>query len=162
MRNVRQTPVGDATTSQRRDFLARATGLCVALGAPPLTQASTTTSPAASASPGPRSVEFDIDTSVRSPNQECRIRTLVLHYTEVSLAESLQILTNVARSVSAHYLVPDTPRSDGHFHVYQLVPETQLAHHAGVSAWQGERMCKGSRSTVLMRGEYVGTFASTK
>lgn len=66
-------------------------------------------------------------------SQNARIRYLVIHYTAVDLATSLQLLTK--GDVSAHYLIPDDITNPGL--VYQLVAESQRAWHAGVSSWQG-------------------------
>lgn len=58
---------------------------------------------------------------------------LVLHYTELPLAESLAILRDDARElrVSAHYVLD----LDGT--LYRLVPEERTAWHAGRSHWRG-------------------------
>jgi N-acetylmuramoyl-L-alanine amidase len=73
-----------------------------------------------------------------SPNQAARpapglIDVLVLHYTELPLTESLDILRDDAREhrVSAHYVVAE----DGT--LYRLVPEERIAWHAGRSHWRG-------------------------
>jgi N-acetylmuramoyl-L-alanine amidase len=61
------------------------------------------------------------------------IDVLVLHYTELPLQESLDILRDAAREhrVSAHYVLAE----DGT--VYRLVPEHRTAWHAGKSWWRG-------------------------
>jgi N-acetylmuramoyl-L-alanine amidase len=73
-----------------------------------------------------------------SPNQaprpaETAVDVLVLHYTELPLKESLDILCDGAREhrVSAHYVLGEdgTP--------YRLVPEERVAWHAGRSHWRG-------------------------
>lgn len=73
-----------------------------------------------------------------SPNHAARpdgglIDTLVLHYTELPLEESLQVLCDAARPlrVSAHYVLAEdgTP--------YRLVTEERVAWHAGRSYWRG-------------------------
>lgn len=70
-----------------------------------------------------------------SPNQGPRpadspIDMLILHYTDtIDAASALSILLDPARKVSAHYLVEE----DGM--IRSLVPESQRAWHAGVSAW---------------------------
>ena len=73
-----------------------------------------------------------------SPNQaprpaETAVDVLVLHYTELPLKESLDILCDGAREhrVSAHYVLAEdgTP--------YRLVPEERAAWHAGRSHWRG-------------------------
>jgi N-acetylmuramoyl-L-alanine amidase len=73
-----------------------------------------------------------------SPNSAPRpdgtvIDTLVLHYTELPLKESLDILSDAARGarVSAHYVLAE----DGT--TYRLVPEERVAWHAGRSSWRG-------------------------
>jgi N-acetylmuramoyl-L-alanine amidase len=61
------------------------------------------------------------------------IDTLVLHYTELPLQKSLDILSDAAREarVSAHYVLAE----DGT--AYRLVPEERVAWHAGRSSWRG-------------------------
>ena len=73
-----------------------------------------------------------------SPNSALRpdgtmIDTLVLHYTELPLQESLDILSDATREhrVSAHYVLAE----DGM--AYRLVPEERIAWHAGRSSWRG-------------------------
>ncbi len=73
-----------------------------------------------------------------SPNHAPRpagtaVDILVLHYTELSLAESLDILRDGAREhrVSSHYVLGE----DGTIH--RLVPEDRVAWHAGRSYWRG-------------------------
>jgi N-acetylmuramoyl-L-alanine amidase len=73
-----------------------------------------------------------------SPNQAPRpadavVDVLVLHYTELPLKESLDILRDGARPhrVSAHYVLAE----DGTLH--RLVPEDRVAWHAGPSHWRG-------------------------
>ena len=73
-----------------------------------------------------------------SPNQAARpdgatVDLLVLHYTELPLKESLEILSDDTREkrVSAHYVLAE----DGT--AYRLVPEDRVAWHAGQSHWRG-------------------------
>ncbi|MGN6578560.1 MAG: N-acetylmuramoyl-L-alanine amidase [Bordetella sp.] len=73
-----------------------------------------------------------IDRSVHAVSQDSRVRYVVLHYTALSAAESLRVLST--EDVSAHYLITDSSPP----HVYQLVPETRRAWHAGESSWYGE------------------------
>jgi N-acetylmuramoyl-L-alanine amidase len=80
-----------------------------------------------------------------SPNHAARpagveIDLLVLHYTELPLHESLQVLTDPARPlrVSAHYVLAE----DGT--TYRLVSETRTAWHAGRSSWRGREALNGS------------------
>lgn len=71
-----------------------------------------------------------------SPNQDSRDQTavdmLVLHYTGMrSGDEAMARLADPQAKVSAHYLVEE----DGT--LYNLVPESQRAWHAGTAAWRG-------------------------
>jgi N-acetylmuramoyl-L-alanine amidase len=73
-----------------------------------------------------------------SPNSAPRadgtiVDLLVLHYTELPLRQSLDILSDVGREgrVSAHYVLAE----DGT--IYRLVPEDRVAWHAGRSHWRG-------------------------
>jgi N-acetylmuramoyl-L-alanine amidase len=71
-----------------------------------------------------------IDTRYRAVSQDSRVQFIVLHYTEIDFAHSLQRLTK--EEVSSHYLVNDQPPT-----IYRLVEENQRAWHAGPSFWQG-------------------------
>ena len=76
------------------------------------------------------------DTSHRAVSADSRIRFLVMHYTALDDAQSLEVLTT--EGVSVHYLVPEhPPMRDGRPVVLQLVPESLRAWHAGASSWQG-------------------------
>jgi len=73
-----------------------------------------------------------------SPNHAPRpadaaVDVLALHYTELPLKESLDILCDGAREhrVSAHYVLAE----DGLLH--RLVPEDRVAWHVGRSHWRG-------------------------
>ena len=73
-----------------------------------------------------------------SPNHAPRpdgvaVDVLVLHYTELPLQESLDILRDDRRRhpVSAHYVLAEDGTS------YRLVPEDRVAWHAGQSHWRG-------------------------
>lgn len=80
-----------------------------------------------------------------SPNHAPRpdgaaVDVLVLHYTELPLQESLDILSDGAREhrVSAHYVLAE----DGT--AYRLVPEDRVAWHAGASHWRGREALNAS------------------
>jgi N-acetylmuramoyl-L-alanine amidase len=78
-----------------------------------------------------------------SPNHAARqspVDVLVLHYTEMPLEGSLEILRDDKRPnrVSAHYVLAE----DGT--VYRLVPEDRVAWHAGRSWWRGREALNGS------------------
>jgi N-acetylmuramoyl-L-alanine amidase len=71
-----------------------------------------------------------IDTRYHAISQDSRVQFIVLHYTEIGFARSLQRLTQ--EEVSSHYLINDDPPV-----IYRLVDENQRAWHAGPSYWQG-------------------------
>ena len=80
-----------------------------------------------------------------SPNHAPRddgatVDILVLHYTELPLRESLDILCDAARPhrVSSHYVLAE----DGT--LYRLVPEDRVAWHAGRSYWRGRESLNGT------------------
>jgi N-acetylmuramoyl-L-alanine amidase len=79
---------------------------------------------------------YQLDT--RHPAQVAlpRIKVLVIHYTADDFDVSLATLTD--KHVSAHYLIPqDPPVHRGKPRIWQLVPEDNLAWHAGISFWRG-------------------------
>ncbi|HYC63268.1 MAG TPA: N-acetylmuramoyl-L-alanine amidase [Reyranellaceae bacterium] len=78
-----------------------------------------------------------------SPNHAPRtaaVDVLVLHYTELPLQESLEILCDPTREhrVSSHYVLAE----DGT--LYTLVPEDRVAWHAGRSWWRGREALNGT------------------
>ncbi|ANO50117.1 N-acetylmuramoyl-L-alanine amidase [Woeseia oceani] len=76
-----------------------------------------------------------------SANYNSRISIIVLHHTTANFGDSLRILTQPSsRPVSSHYLIPepdDASYTDKELKVFQLVPETGRAWHAGHSYWGG-------------------------
>lgn len=75
---------------------------------------------------------------LRHPAQgaRSRVKVIVIHYTAEDFSSSLATLTD--REVSAHYLIPrQPPQRAGKGIIWQLVPEQQLAWHAGPSFWRG-------------------------
>ncbi len=79
---------------------------------------------------------FTVDHHLNARSQEPRVKMVVLHYTAEDNARSLHLLSQ--GEVSAHYLItsPDGKPSPA-VTVYQLVPESRVAWHAGVSGWRG-------------------------
>lgn len=79
---------------------------------------------------------YKIDTRRQAQAAYPRVKVLVIHYTADDFSTSLATLTDA--NVSSHYLIPDTPPvSGGKPVIWQLVPESELAWHAGVSFWRG-------------------------
>lgn len=75
---------------------------------------------------------YQLDT--RHPAQAAypRIKVLVIHYTADNFDVSLATLTD--KEVSSHYLIPEQPPRYQHKpRIWQLVPEEDLAWHAGVA-----------------------------
>jgi N-acetylmuramoyl-L-alanine amidase len=71
-----------------------------------------------------------IDTRYRAVSQDSRVQFIILHYTEIDFAHSLERLTR--QEVSSHYLIDVEPPT-----IYRLVDENRRAWHAGPSYWQG-------------------------
>ena len=79
---------------------------------------------------------YVLDTSRSAPAAYPRIKMLVIHYTADDFDVSLTTLTG--KDVSVHYLIPAVPpMTRGKPRIWQLVPESELAWHAGVSFWRG-------------------------
>ncbi|WP_034941220.1 N-acetylmuramoyl-L-alanine amidase [Erwinia mallotivora] len=77
-----------------------------------------------------------VDTRHPAYGARPRISMLVLHYTAEDFPSALATLTD--REVSAHYLIPARPAEKARQPVvFGLVPESQLAWHAGSSFWRG-------------------------
>lgn len=145
MPHARHTPDDVSTMPSRRKFLTRVAAVSAALGTAPLKlHASTPVADAGSSAASPSA--YNVDKSIVSPNHEPRVRTLVLHYTALPFERAMEILTDPDRkvTVSSHYLVPDTAGDNDRFTVYELIPESRLAHHAGRSGWLGERLLNGT------------------
>ncbi|HDB9651133.1 TPA: N-acetylmuramoyl-L-alanine amidase AmiD [Escherichia coli] len=79
---------------------------------------------------------YQLDTRRQAQAAYPRIKVLVIHYNADDFDSSLATLTD--KQVSSHYLVPAVPpRYNGKPRIWQLVPEQELAWHAGISAWRG-------------------------
>lgn len=85
-------------------------------------------------------IDYNSYRAVKAFNQ--RQRFLVMHYTAVDFATSVNLLTQDGL-VSAHYLVPD-PTDQSYqaagfkeLRIFNLVDEQQRAWHAGESYWAG-------------------------
>ncbi len=85
-------------------------------------------------------IDFNSYRSIKGFNR--RVRFLVVHYTAVCFAKSVELLAG-AGEVSAHYLIPDPTEQayiDAGFQdmrIFNLVNESERAWHAGVSYWSG-------------------------
>ena len=78
---------------------------------------------------------YQLDTRRQAQAAYPRIKVLVIHYTADDFDVSLATLTD--KQVSSHYLIPARPPAhDGKPRIWQLVPEQQLAWHAGISYWR--------------------------
>jgi len=80
--------------------------------------------------------------SLPSVNFNSRVSIIVIHHTSANFESSANILTkDSSNPVSSHYLVPDP--SDASYKqdklkVFELVPESERAWHAGRSYWAGK------------------------
>lgn len=80
--------------------------------------------------------DYKVDTRRQAQAAYPRVKVLVIHYTADDFDASLATLTD--RNVSSHYLIPAIPPEKGGKPViWQLVPERDLAWHAGISYWRG-------------------------
>ncbi|MBT4922245.1 MAG: N-acetylmuramoyl-L-alanine amidase [Rickettsiales bacterium] len=71
---------------------------------------------------------------IKSPNFSARnqvVTSIVLHYTQVNLNETLKIFLNKESELSAHYVLSE----EGD--VIQMVEDEDVAWHSGVSSWRG-------------------------
>lgn len=79
---------------------------------------------------------YQVDTRHQAYGARPRIKVLVIHYTAEDFPSSLATLTD--REVSSHYLINDgVSGKKNQPMIWQLVPEEQLAWHAGPSFWRG-------------------------
>lgn len=79
---------------------------------------------------------YQLDTRRQAQAAYPRIKVLVIHYTADDFDSSLATLTD--KNVSSHYLIPaHPPEPNGKPRIWQLVPEQDLAWHAGISFWRG-------------------------
>ena len=79
---------------------------------------------------------YQLDTRRQAQAAYPRVKVLVIHYTADDFDVSLATLTD--KQVSSHYLIPaNPPMHGGKPRIWQLVPEKELAWHAGVSFWRG-------------------------
>jgi len=80
--------------------------------------------------------------TIPSENYNGRVSILVIHHTSANFEDSVNILTKPSsNSVSSHYLVPDPSDESfkkGELEVFELVPESERAWHAGRSYWDGK------------------------
>ncbi len=79
---------------------------------------------------------YQLDTRHPAQASYPRIKVTVIHYTADNFDVSLATLTD--KEVSSHYLIPEQPpQHHGKPRIWQLVPEEDLARHAGISFWRG-------------------------
>lgn len=84
------------------------------------------------------------DTTIKLPsaNYNSRVNIVVIHHTAEGFESSVDLLTKPSSNpVSSHYLIPETKDeslSPDKLKVFQLVPETGRAWHAGRSYWRGK------------------------
>ena len=79
---------------------------------------------------------YQLDTRHQAQAAYPRIKVLVIHYTADDFDSSLATLTD--KNVSSHYLIPSVPPLHrGKPRIWQMVPEQDLAWHAGISFWRG-------------------------
>lgn len=86
--------------------------------------------------PPEANLPYRLESQRQAQGADQRVRFLVIHYTAEDFHNALNTLTD--EHVSAHYLIPARPPLDnGKPVVWQLVPESLRAWHAGASGWRG-------------------------
>lgn len=91
-----------------------------------------------------------------------RQRFLVMHYTAVDFATSVDLLTQSGK-VSAHYLVPDptdpsyTSAGFNELKIFNLVDEQERAWHAGASSWASRTNLNDTSIGIEIVNQATGT-----
>lgn len=106
---------------------------------------------------GPVPPRAELSAPRRSPNHDARrgapIDTVILHYTVLDAAASLDRLCDPAAAVSCHWLVGE----DGA--VAALVEEERRAWHAGLSRWGAARDLNARSVGIELVNDGAGPFA---
>lgn len=90
------------------------------------------------------------------PRKSAPTDMVILHYTVLDEAESLERLCDPAHEVSAHYLIAEDGR------VAQLVEEDRRAWHAGRSYWAGERDVNSRSIGIELVNDGAAPFPNTQ
>ncbi|MDB6168444.1 MAG: nucleoside transporter [Verrucomicrobia bacterium] len=86
-----------------------------------------------------------------SPNRDCAVpnerRGIVFHHTVISFEETIALMTDPARKVSYHCVIAaDGTRAT-------LVPDEQVAWHAGISSFRGRTGCNAFMLGLSFAGD---------
>ncbi|QRG77747.1 N-acetylmuramoyl-L-alanine amidase [Citrobacter sp. R56] len=104
---------------------------------------------------------YQLDTRRQAQAAYPRIKVLVIHYTADDFDSSLATLTD--KNVSSHYLIPAVPPLyGGKPRIWQLVPEHDLAWHAGISYWRGATRINDTSIGIELENRGWQTSAGTK
>lgn len=104
---------------------------------------------------------YQLDTRHQAQAAYPRIKVLVIHYTADDFDASLATLTD--KHVSSHYLIPARPPlHQGKPRIWQLVPEQDLAWHAGVSFWRGATRINDTSIGIELENRGWQKFAGSK
>jgi len=104
---------------------------------------------------------YQLDTRHQAQAAYPRIKVLVIHYTADDFDASLATLTD--KHVSSHYLIPARPPlHQGKPRIWQLVPEQDLAWHAGVSFWRGATRINDTSIGIELENRGWQKFAGAK
>ncbi len=94
---------------------------------------------------------------IKSPNFSVlkrSVRSIVLHYTQVNLNETLKIFLDQKKQLSSHYVITE----DGE--VIQLVNDEDVAWHAGKSFWRGLENLNNSSIGIELVNDGKSEFSS--
>ena len=86
-----------------------------------------------------KKVNYNEELSPNFSKRKDKIKYIIIHYTGTkSLLEALNIFKNKNSQVSCHWLISKRGK------LYKIVDEKNVAWHAGISYWKGERMLNNS------------------
>lgn len=82
-----------------------------------------------------KKVNYNEELSPNFSKREKKIKYIIIHYTGTkTLLEALNIFKDESSQVSCHWLISKKGK------LYKIVDEKNVAWHAGISYWKGERM----------------------
>ncbi len=87
-------------------------------------------------------------------DREADISSVILHYTELNLQDSINILCSAESKVSAHFLIAKTGE------IFSLVPPEKRAWHAGVSFWDGQHSLNHSSIGIEIENDGKEEFSA--
>ena len=82
-----------------------------------------------------KKINYNEELSPNFSKRQKKIKYIIIHYTGTkTLLEALNIFKDKTSQVSCHWLVSKKGK------LYKIVDEKNVAWHAGISSWKGEKM----------------------